>query len=122
MKNIDKLKGKVKENLEKYSEQARISKYLATIVRDIYLDINLDDIVYAEPDYDKLIELFRELEFYSLINRIEKPAVTQATVEETTIDVNNVDLLKELYKNALQLKRVVVLADVEGKKVSQNIG
>ncbi|HHX24745.1 MAG TPA: DNA polymerase I [Thermoanaerobacterales bacterium] len=116
LKNIDKLKGKVKENLEKYSEQARISKYLATIVRDIDLDINLDDIVYAEPDYDKLIELFRELEFYSLINRIEKPAVTQATVEETTIDVNNVDLLKELYKNALQLKRVVVLADVEGKK------
>ena len=46
MKNIDKFKGKLKENLVNYSEQARISRYLATIVRDMSLEFDLEKTVY----------------------------------------------------------------------------
>ena len=64
------LKGKQKENLENFREQALLSKHLATIVTDINYTPNFDEMVVESPDADKLNPLFEELEFRTLARRI----------------------------------------------------
>ncbi|MDI3481855.1 MAG: polymerase [Tepidanaerobacteraceae bacterium] len=85
LENIDNLKGKLKETLKKYKEQAMVSKHLAKIVKDVPLDFEFQDFVKKEPDYENLVKLFRELEFYSLLNKIEHPTIEKAASGQTGI-------------------------------------
>ena len=64
------LKGKQKENLENFREQALLSKHLATIVTDIAYTPDFDDMAVEGPDAEKLNPLFEELEFRTLARRI----------------------------------------------------
>jgi DNA polymerase I len=72
--NIDKISGaKRKENLENHAEDARISKTLATAIRDIELgEIDLDHIAAREPDRSRLRETFREFELRAPLERLEE--------------------------------------------------
>ncbi|MDE4541499.1 DNA polymerase I [Thermoanaerobacterium sp. R66] len=65
--NTDKLKGKVKENIENNAELAALSKRLATIERNVPIDIDLNEYVVKNYDVNKLKEMFEKLEFSSLI-------------------------------------------------------
>jgi len=62
----DKLKEKLLEN----KDQAIFSKYLATIKKDVPLKFNLKDAKFGDYDLEKIKSLFKELEFFSLINRL----------------------------------------------------
>jgi len=64
------LKGKQRENIEKYAQQALLSKRLVTINCNVPLDISLDSLQRREPDVPRLQELFRELEFRTLGRRV----------------------------------------------------
>lgn len=64
------LKGKKKELVEQYGDQAILSKKLATIITDVPLDFNEEDLVYTGPDTEKLKPLFDHLEFKTLATRI----------------------------------------------------
>ncbi len=70
LENVESVSGKkVKESLIENSEQAIFSKRLATIMTDVPIEINLDDIKSKEAYNVKGVrELFRKLEFKSLIN------------------------------------------------------
>ena len=72
--NIDKISGaKRKENLTNHAEDARISKTLATAIRDIELgEIDLDHIAAREPDRSRLRETFREFELRAPLERLEE--------------------------------------------------
>lgn len=65
--NIDEIKGKTKEKLENDKSNAYFSYELATIYKEVPLEINLDDTYYNGPDVDKLNSIYSELEFYSLL-------------------------------------------------------
>lgn len=67
--NIDSIKGKLKEKLENDKENAYKSYHLATIVKDVPLDINIDDTKYEGPNTDKLNQIYEELEFYSFLKK-----------------------------------------------------
>lgn len=67
---------KRKENLTEFGDQARMSKQLATIVRDLPLDIDLDAVHAATPDRSRLMELFQTLEFRTLTRRIQELELT----------------------------------------------
>ncbi len=69
LKNTDKLKGKQKENVENFSEQALMSKQLATIELDVPIDFNEDDLKRKDPDTESLKELFDDLEFRNFAKR-----------------------------------------------------
>ena len=71
--NIDKISGaKRKENLTNHAEDARVSKTLATAIRDIELgEIDLDHIAAREPDRSRLRETFREFELRAPLERLE---------------------------------------------------
>ena len=72
--SIDKISGaKRKENLTNHAEDARISKTLATAIRDIELgEIDLDHIAAREPDRSRLRETFREFELRAPLERLEE--------------------------------------------------
>jgi DNA polymerase I len=72
--SIDRISGaKRKENLTNHAEDARISKTLATAIRDIDLgDIDLAHIAAREPDRSRLRETFREFELRAPLERLEE--------------------------------------------------
>lgn len=78
--NTDKLKGKMKEKVEENKEQALMSKMLATIITDVPIDFDEEDLIMEEPNKDALAELFAELEFRTIAKKVlgQEVAVTQA--------------------------------------------
>lgn len=68
--NTDKLKGKQKENVETYADQALLSKKLATILLDAPVDLDQEALQVKDPDRDSLRTIFSELEFRQLARRV----------------------------------------------------
>ena len=81
---------KLQEKLKQHEEQVRQGKYLATIVREVPAKLDLDAAELATHyDRERLLELFRELGFRSLIERLpggatpgEAPVPAAAAVQE----------------------------------------
>ncbi len=65
--NIDDFKGKRKQNLIDFREQVELSYKLATIIRDVPIEVNFDDAILSEPNKNELVPLLEELEFRSLL-------------------------------------------------------
>lgn len=83
IENIDKLDSDIlKESIMKFKEQARLSRDLARLEKNVPLEIKLSEMKVKDPDKNRLISLFRELEFKSLlkdlIDEIDDQAETQA--------------------------------------------
>ena len=72
LQNTDKLKGALKKKVEENVEQIKFSKFLATIKIDVPIKLELEKLVKEEINKDKLRELFEELEFRTLLERILK--------------------------------------------------
>ena len=68
--HVSELKGKQRENLETYRDQALLSKELVTIDRNVPLEISLPDLQRREWDSERLMEIFNELEFNVLGKRL----------------------------------------------------
>ncbi len=75
--NIDSIKGKLKEKLELDKDNAYMSYEIATIYKDVPLEINISDTIYKGPQ-DKLVDLYEELEFASFLKNVKKPTVNIA--------------------------------------------
>lgn len=90
--HIDEIKGKMKEKLEADKESAFISKEIATIYRDVPLEVSLDDVAYHGPDFVLLNKLYENLEFYSFI----KKNVEASTPVESEIKFINVKSVEDL--------------------------
>jgi DNA polymerase I len=70
---VDEISGaKRKENLVNHAEDARISKRLATMVRDIEVDVNPAAELSREPDRSRLREVFRRFELRDPLRRLEE--------------------------------------------------
>ncbi len=85
LKNTHELKGKQKENVENFSEQALISKQLATIITDI--PIEFDDALFKkkEPNKNATNVLLTELEF----TRLAKKILGEELEHKTAQSINN---------------------------------
>ncbi|WP_069997995.1 DNA polymerase I [Cellulosilyticum sp. I15G10I2] len=71
--NLDHIKQKkLKENLVTYANDARDSKMLATIVCDVPLSYQWDNFTYDLTLNEEAYELFKELEFRSLLNKLPR--------------------------------------------------
>ena len=81
LSSTDQLKGKMKEKVEGAVEDIKMSKYLATIRQDVPVSFAFDEMKVNEPDEVRLREIFTELEFKSLADRIlKKPVQKQKSV------------------------------------------
>lgn len=70
LNNTADIKGKLREKVETAVDDIRMSKFLATIRTDVPIDLDLDSMRLGEPDEQKLREIFNELEFKTLADKI----------------------------------------------------
>lgn len=71
-KNIKKIQPRVSEKLIKDKKSALMSYKLATIVKNVPVSLSLDDAAKWDLDSNKVLELFEELGFRTLTQRIRK--------------------------------------------------
>lgn len=70
--STESLKGALKKKVEENKEQILFSKFLAAIRTDVPLQTNPDDLKSNKPDTKQLFEIFDELEFRQLKDRVQK--------------------------------------------------
>ena len=64
------IKGKLGENLREHAEDARVSRTVATIRRDVPLDLDLESVEWGGFDPARVAEAFGELRFTTLLDRV----------------------------------------------------
>ena len=91
-KHIDEIKGKTKEKLEIDKDNAYMSYEIATIYKEVPIDINVDELKYLGST-DKLNSIYEELEFYSFLKKGKKQ---EEDINITVIDdVSKIKIDKE---------------------------
>lgn len=104
LSHIDEISGKkLKENLETYSEQAIFSKKLATIMTEVPIEFDLEDIK-SQENYNKeeLKKLFFKLGMKSLLAKLPGDDL-EGEEEVAKIEINEVTTI-EGFKEVLSVK------------------
>ena len=70
--NTDKLKGKLRENIEANKEKGLLSKILARILLDVPVTFDEKDFELSAPQMDKIKPIFEELEFRTMLATLQK--------------------------------------------------
>lgn len=122
IENTDKLKGSVKKKIEENKEQAIFSKKLATIIRDVPIEINLDELSYGDYDRSKVIEEFKRFGFNTLIKQVMDMDVDGSTEEEVALNIRHLDNIEEFKKEVennkkLYIKTVSRVGNILDKKI-----
>ena len=88
--NLDKLTPKMREKLENDKDNAYMSYDLATIYKEVPMEISIPDIKLKNKNSDKLNEMYKELEFYSFLKKEEKKVDNNIEVKiiENTSEIN----------------------------------
>ena len=71
IEHADELSPARGKSVREHAEQARNSKLLATMRRDLPLDVDPSELVSAPPDRSTLKEIFRRFEFRGLLGRVD---------------------------------------------------
>ena len=84
IENVEQLKGSLRQKVSDHVEDIRNSKFLATIVTDVPIELNLDAMKRREPNKEKLKNIFEACEFRTFIQRFlgESPNAKTNAVEE----------------------------------------
>ncbi|MGB3985431.1 MAG: 5'-3' exonuclease H3TH domain-containing protein, partial [Limnochordia bacterium] len=102
--NLEQEQGKLKERLATHKELAYLSRELATI--DCQIPITVDFASKPSADVQKLISLFRELEFKSLIERLEKEHGIEEEVADAAYAGQSLDTSEYVYFRPDQLPQL----------------
>ena len=70
LQNTTELKGKLKEKIEQNKELGILSKKLATIITDVPIDYNIEELKLNVTNLDKARKIFEELEFRRIISSL----------------------------------------------------
>lgn len=113
--NLERVSGKsLPKKLSEYREQAFLSKRLATIVRDLPLELDLDALKYCEPDHARLWEIFNNLEFHSLLKELDyQPGTAREAKTGNYITVENARQLDELLQKTAQSRQLTVVVEAD---------
>lgn len=84
IENVEQLKGSLRQKVSDHVEDIRNSKFLATIVTDVPIKLDLDAMKRREPNKEKLKNIFEACEFRTFIQRFlgESPNAKTNAVEE----------------------------------------
>lgn len=80
--NIESVTGKTKEKLLANKDNAYMSYDLATIYKEVPLDFTLEDCKYKITDKSKLAGILEELEFHSLLRKLDLESLVEEKSEE----------------------------------------
>ena len=102
IENIENLKGKLKEKIEENKELGFLSKKLATIITNVPVEFELEDLKLKTPNNSEITKIFIELEFKRLTETYKK------------IFVNDNQEIKEIDKN------IDLFTNIEEALISSN--
>ncbi len=93
LNNTDKISKKsLREQIKKYEGQIKMSKMLATIVREVPIKYDFDSFKVKLPNYEELWKIFKKLEFKNLLKKIA-PKINH---EKTKLKFNLIDTEEKL--------------------------
>ena len=80
VEHVEEIKGKVGESLRDNVEQLHLSRELATIKRDVELDVGIEDLKATDADTEALRKLYSHYELRSLLRQLDEADDTPAVV------------------------------------------
>jgi DNA polymerase-1 len=80
VEHVEEIKGKVGESLRDNVEQLHLSRELATIKRDVELDVGIEDLKATDADTEALRKLYSHYELRSLLRQLDEADDTPAEV------------------------------------------
>ena len=89
--HADNIKGKLGEKIRNDKENAYKSYHLATIVKNVPIEISMEDAKYLGENKDELNKIYEDLEFYSFLKKENKKEVKK---EIKIKIIKNVDDIK----------------------------
>jgi len=98
--NIDNISGKMKEKLINDKENAYMSYDLATIYREVPITFSFNELAYRGFNKEKYIEILKELEFNSLLKKVEE--------------------LPDKLENKIEIPNIIEVDDLEKVKLNGN--
>lgn len=107
------IKGKLREKVEGAVDDIRMSQFLATIRRDVPIDLDLDALAVTPPDGAELRKIFDELEFKSLADKILNKSENKPKQVNQQLDLfaenapESQDLFENTSKKALTPKNIL---------------
>ena len=101
-------KKRPREALLAHPAQARLSKELVTIRRDLPITLDLPKLKLREPDTQRLKQLFVELEFTSLIKDYAPPAAETSALAAEYATVDTLQALQRLVTRARKARHIAV--------------
>lgn len=119
-KNINKVKSeKLRELLLKHKNEAIMSKELALLDKKVPIEFEIEGLKVKDPDYDKLVELFKKLEFKSLLRELPGMETKNDSINATSLDEKNVceEFLKDFRRENKELAFLIALQDSSLKLV-----
>lgn len=93
--NLDKIKGKLFDKLNEGKDSAFMSKQLATIFKEVPMDLTLDSIIYKGSN-SHLKDIYEELEFYSFIKNIKNANKDDDITLNVINDISNLNIKNDL--------------------------
>ena len=118
--HIDEISGKTKEKLINDKENAYFSYKLATIYKDIDFEYTFDSIKYDGPNYEELINKYKELEFNSFLKSLpkkqEKTNINYDIVESKIEIKNKYSFYIELDNTNYHTANMIGASIYDGKK------
>ncbi len=100
LERAGEVKGKIGEKLREFRDQALLSRRLATIVRDVPLEIGLDDLARREPDTVSLNAFFKRYGFTTLIKELTAQATLSAESYRTVATAEALEALAQALEQA----------------------
>lgn len=95
--HIGDLKGKLKEKIEENIEVGIKSKEIATILKDVPVEMKVEDCIYQGYDFDKLKDFYSKYDMNSLLKKISMESKPK---EEKVLDVQVVEKMPVISKDS----------------------
>ena len=89
--HIDDIKGNLQEKLILDKDSAFFSKKLATILLDVPIEDDFDNMLYTGENIEELTSIFEELEFYSFMKKFTKKKVSVSSEYKVLTDVSEIN-------------------------------
>ncbi|GAB0155201.1 DNA polymerase I [Chryseobacterium sp. Alg-005] len=101
--NTDQLKGKLKEKVEASAERGILSKKLATIICDAPIEFHQEQYDLETPDFEKVKEVFEEIEFRRLYENLYRAFAPSETVVVSQVEVTQTPVGTQVKSQVTQL-------------------
>lgn len=106
--NIDSIKGSTKKKLEENKELAIMSKKLATIIRDVPVEFNLEELEYGNYNTKDILDVFKYLGFTSLIPRIGNLDESEEIVNEANVEISKLKDIDEFINKVKENNELII--------------